>query len=122
MAWASPVAMRAAWMSPAGRRCAGEKTAPHFWARPVMSRVETPFAVEVGGHADQGAEGDDAHAADPGDDQVVGWVVAGSCGAGRIGQSGVVDRAPPFAQAWPPSMVTKLGQKPLRQEKILVAG
>ena len=47
------------------------------------------LAVEVGGHADQRAEGDDAHAADAGDQQVVGM------GGGRQGGGG--QKRPVFA-------------------------
>jgi hypothetical protein len=74
------------------------------------------FAVEMRGHADQRAEGDHAHAADTGDQQVVGLAGARQGGAGSSGQSPRSAAATPFFRL-PPSMLTKLGQKPLRQEK-----
>lgn len=76
---------------------------------------------QMRGHADQRANGDHAGAADAGHQQVVGTVER--C---RLGQGSVAARPAasiwfaPFVRRVAPSTVTKLGQKPLRQEKSLL--
>ena len=76
------------------------------------------LAVEMGGHGEDRADGDDAGAADAGDDDVVGAVDRGQrrVRAGRQMSSAAVADLRIFA----PSSVTKDGQKPLRQEKSLL--
>ena len=73
------------------------------------------LAFEMRGHADDGADGDDAGAADAGDDDAVGMIGQRQL---RIGQrrpvSGCATLSPFFSLA--PCTVTKDGQKPLRQE------
>ena len=74
------------------------------------------LAFEMRGHAEDGADGDDAGAADAGDDDAVGMIGrAAGCGSGSAGQSaGSATLSPFFSLA--PCTVTKDGQKPLRQE------
>ncbi len=72
ISFASPAAIRVAWMSSglsAMRTC--ETTAPFFCASPVMSSTLTALAFEMRGHAEQRADRDDAGAADAGDDDAV---------------------------------------------------
>jgi hypothetical protein len=49
-------------------------TAPPFWARPAISIIARALAVEMRGHRQERADGDDAGAADAGDDDVPGAV------------------------------------------------
>ena len=78
------------------------------------------LALDVRGHAHDGADGHHAGAADAGDQHAVGL----SSTDGRTGAAAAAAR-PRRRPAWrpalplrslPPSTVTKLGQKPLRQE------
>jgi hypothetical protein len=46
------------------------------------------LAVEVGGHADQGADGDHAGAADAGDEDAVGLGEARGSRLGQVGEGG----------------------------------
>ena len=81
-----------------------------------MSSTRAALALEVRGHAEQRADGDDAGAADAGDEDAVGLARrAGSAGSGSARE---VARPRPSSalRSLPPSTVTKLGQKPLTQE------
>ena len=74
------------------------------------------LALEVRRHAQDGADGDHAGAADAGDQDAPGL---GRARAGRASGRGGRSPAPASAlplRSVPPSTVTKLGQKPLMQE------
>ena len=73
------------------------------------------LALEMGGHAQDGADGDDAGAADAGDQDAPGLGQRGQGGRGQGRQVGAAGKAVPL-RSLPPSTVTKLGQKPLTQE------
>ena len=81
-----------------------------------MSSTDHALAFEVRRHAEQRADGDDAGAADAGDEDAVRLVAARQR---RLRQRGEVSPAAAFGLALrsvPPSTVTKLGQKPFTQE------
>ena len=72
---APPAAMRTVARSSAvGAMRTWLMTAPFFCARPVMSSSMHALALDMRGHAEQRADGDDAGAADAGDQDVVGAV------------------------------------------------
>ncbi|MPM88850.1 hypothetical protein SDC9_135954 [bioreactor metagenome] len=117
MACASPVAMRAAWMSSgrsAMRRC--EKTAPYFCASPVMSSVDTPLPSRWAAMPIRAPGVIVPWPPTPVMIRFHGVAVEGSAGAGKIGQF-VLSTAGLGFFSVPPSMVTKLGQKPFRHDK-----
>ena len=119
--WAPPAAMRTAWMS-SGRSAMRTwvKTAPPFCARPVMSSDGAALALQMRRHAEQRADGDHAGAADAGDQDAVGLVERRQR---RLRQRGEGRASLPAAlrfRSLPPWTVTKLGQKPLTQEKSLL--
>ena len=74
------------------------------------------LAFEMRGHAEDGADGDDAGAADAGDDDAVGVVGRAACWApaAPAQSAGSATLSPFFSLA--PCTVTKDGQKPLTQE------
>ncbi len=93
-----------------------ETTAPFFCASPVMSSTVHALALEVRRHAEQRADGDDAGAADAGDEDAVGLVGAGARGLGQRRERRSAPACLRACAASPPSTVTKLGQKPFTQE------
>ena len=119
--WAPPAAMRTAWMS-SGRWAMRTwvKTAPPFCARPVMSSDGAALALQMRGHAQQRADGDDAGAADAGDEDAVGLVERRQRRLRQRGEVAPCSRAALRLRSLPPWTVTKLGQKPLTQEKSLL--
>ena len=76
------------------------------------------LALEMRGHAEQRADGDHAGAADAGDQDAVGLVEGGQrrARADRCRQPPPASPLLRFLRSLPPCTVTKLGQKPLRQE------
>ena len=118
---APPAAMRTAWMSSGfcGDAHMGEDGAALLRQAGHVQRGAA-LALQMGRHAQQRADGDDAGAADAGDEDAVGLVERRQL---RLRQRGELRRAPPAAlrfRSLPPCTVTKLGQKPLRQEKSLL--
>ena len=73
------------------------------------------LAFQMRGHADDGADGDDAGAADAGDDDAVGMIGQRQLGSGSAGQFAGSATPSPFLSL-APCTVTKDGQKPLTQE------
>ena len=57
------------------RTCA--VTAPYFWLKPGQVEIGAEQSVEIGGHGDGLADGDDAGAADAGDQQAEALVDVG---------------------------------------------
>jgi hypothetical protein len=74
------------------------------------------LAVDVGGHAEQGADGDHAGAADAGDQDAVGLGEAAKAGAGRSAPASAPAAMARPRRTLPPCTVTMLGQKPATQE------
>jgi hypothetical protein len=111
-ALASPVAMRTAWrFGPVGDADVAEHRAALLGQAGHVEHGDA-LAVEVGGHADQRADGDHAGAADAGDEDAPRLAGGRQRGAGA-------KRSPcrPRALAHPAaSTVTKLGQKPFMHE------
>jgi hypothetical protein len=84
-----------------------------------MSSTVDALAVQVRGHADQRADGDHAGAAHAGDEDAPrAWWRQPRRRQGR--QRGSIHRAARPLRTRPPSMVTKLGQKPFMHEKSLL--
>ena len=94
------------------------QVAPPFCARPAGVLRDDALALEVRGHAEQLADRDDAGAADAGDDDAPRPL---GHRQRRLRDRRQRERGRPrgafFALfSWPPSTVTKLGQKPFTQE------
>ena len=99
-------------------------TAPPFCAMPSLVEHGGGLAFDMRGHAQDRADGDDAGAADAGDQHAVGLVGHGRQRRARrqrrLGRRSAASCRPCPCRTLPPSTVTKLGQKPLRQEKSLL--
>ena len=97
-------------------------TAPPFWAIPNWSTVENAMALEMGGHGDEGTDGDDPATPDPGDKHAEGATVfeAQTVRLGQGGEPGRTSIPDPPRRGLAPCTVTKLGQKPSTQEKSLL--
>ena len=80
------------------------------------------LALEMGRHAEDAADGDDAGAADAGDDDVVGLPDRAAASAPAAAAESWSDGATPVPclQLARPATVTNDGQKPLTQEKSLL--
>ena len=72
------------------------------------------------GHAQQLADGDHAGAAHAGDEYAIRARKTGTAGAGRASSIAPAGASGCGLRSLPPSTVTKLGQKPFRQEKSLL--
>ena len=82
-------------------------------ASPAMSRIDTPFALEMGGHAQQRTDGHHAGTADAGDENAPRRGRARQLRLGQFAER-IGRRASGLAplRSLPPSTVTKLGQNP----------
>ena len=78
------------------------------------------LAFEMRRHAEDAADGDDAGAADAGDDDVVGACRSAAASARAAPAARRVGDAPGASCSLAPCTVTKDGQKPLTQEKSLL--
>ena len=119
---ASPAAMRTAWMSLGLLRDAqvGGHGAALLRQAGLVEHGRA-LAFQMRGHADQRADRDDAGAADAGDEDVPGLrEVAGNAGSRQVGETSRRRRPPCASAARRHATVTKLGQKPLTQEKSLL--
>ena len=91
-------------------------TAPPFCASPGHVDDADALAFEMGGHAEDGADGDDAGAADAGDDHPVGLPSIAAAPAPAAPAYRRQRRRRGRACSFAPSTVTKDGQKPFTQE------
>ena len=100
-----------------------QATAPPFCARPDMSMVPKPLPSICAAWPRTARDRDDAGATDAGDHHGVGLVQRGALGSGRLDEQRgepLAPASPSGASALAPCTVTKLGQKPFRQEKSLL--
>ena len=97
-------------------------TAPFFCARPVKSSTVQPLPSRCAAMPSSAPIGDDAGAADAGDQDTVGRVQLALVGQRQVGEqlAGIDRGAASSCASAPPCTVTKLGQKPLTQEKSLL--
>src|SRR5690606_15128475 len=98
-----------------------ESTGPNFWAKPVKSSTDAPFASRCAAIVTSALTVTTPVPPTPVISRSYGAASGGRSGAGRSAASAAISTSTAaFLRRTAPSSVTKEGQKPPRQEKSLL--